>query len=146
MDIIEIIKNEFGSKIKSVLPHNEKRIYIEIDKNDLIDVARFVFQDMDARFITVSAVDNLENMEILYHFSCDPDGIVISLRVFIDRNKLLVESITSIVKGAANIEREIYELLGIKFLNHPGLKRFLTDEFPEGFYPLRKDSPRKAEQ
>ncbi|HOK79879.1 MAG TPA: NADH-quinone oxidoreductase subunit C [bacterium] len=146
MEIIEQVKEKFKSKIKSVFFHNEKRVYLEIDKEDLIDVVKFIFHDLDARFITASGIDNLKDMEILYHFSLDSDGIVISLRVFIDRDNPCIESITSIVKGALNIEREMYELLGIKFLNHPGLKRFLTDEFPEGFYPLRKDSPGRAEQ
>ena len=146
MEIVEKIKEKFESKIKSAFSHNEKRIYLEIDKDNLTDIVKFIFWDMDARFITASGVDNLKNMEILYHFSLDPEGIVISLRVFLDRDNPYVESISSIVKGALNIEREMYELLGIKFLNHPGLKRFLTDEFPEGFYPLRKDAKQRGNE
>ncbi len=142
---LEKIKDRFGSKIKNIFVHNRSRVYIEIDKNDLTDFVKFIFSLPGARFATASGVDNLDNMEILYHFSFDKDDLIISLRVFIDRNNPEVESIANIIKGAANIEREIYELLGVNFLNHPCLKRFLIDELPERVYPLRKDWKR-AEQ
>ncbi|MCX7704932.1 MAG: NADH-quinone oxidoreductase subunit C [bacterium] len=146
MGTLEKIKQRFGEKIKSVFMHNEKRVYLEIDRNDLLDFVKFIFSLPGVRFATASGVDNLHNIEILYHFSFDPEDLIVSIRTFIDRENPEIESISSIVKGAQNIEREMYELLGIKFKNHPGLKRFLIDELPEGFYPLRKDKKRQVEQ
>lgn len=141
MDIIKILREKFSDRIKNVRIHSDCRIYIEIDKKNLLDVVHLIFNDMDARFVTASGVDNLDSMEILYHFSIDSEDVIISLRVLLDRENPVVESLSSVVKGAINIEREMYELLGIKFLNHPNLKRLLiAEEYPEDVYPLRKDN------
>jgi Ni,Fe-hydrogenase III component G len=139
MNIVEKLKGKFGNKIKDIKLHCDKRIYVEIEKQDIIDFVKFIFHDLDARFITASGIDNLNSMEILYHFSVDREDVIVSIRVFLDRNNPEIDSITKIIKGASNIEREMYELLGIKFLGHPDLKRLLLDDkFPEGVYPLRK--------
>lgn len=141
MDIIKILTEKFPDRIKNVKIHSDNRIYIGIDKENLIDFARFIFNDMDARFITASGVDNLDSMEILYHFSIDREDLIISLIVLLNRENPVIESLGHVIKGALNIEREMYELLGIKFLNHPNLKRLLVaEEYPEGVYPLRKDN------
>ncbi|MCM8759794.1 MAG: NADH-quinone oxidoreductase subunit C [Candidatus Omnitrophica bacterium] len=146
MGTLEKIKERFGNKIKKIFMHNEKRAYIEIDKNHLLDFTEFIFSLPGVRFVTASGVDNLDNMEIIYHFSFDPEDLMVSIKTFIDRNNPEIESISNIIKGAQNIEREMYELLGIKFKNHPKLTRFLIDELPEGVYPLRKNAERQVEQ
>ena len=66
---------------------------------------------------------------------------MISLRVLTgNKEKPEMESITSIIKGAEWIEREIWELLGVNFKGHPNLKRLLLDKtWPEGKYPLRRE-------
>ena len=62
-----------------------------------------------------------------------------SLRVLLSSEAPEVESISPIVKGAQWIEREIQDILGVKFLNHPDPRRFiLADDWPEGVYPYRK--------
>ncbi|MCM8788597.1 MAG: NADH-quinone oxidoreductase subunit C [Candidatus Omnitrophica bacterium] len=146
MEIIEKLKEKFGSRIKNISIHSDKRIYVEVDKDDIVEFVRFLFIDLDARFITASGVDVLENMEVLYHFSIDRADVVISLRTFLNRENPEIESIVPIVKGVLNIEREMYELLGIRFKNHPDLKRFLTDDSLDVVYPLRKDAKRQVKQ
>lgn len=145
METITNIKEKFGAKIKKVVYHNEKRVYIDINKDYLIDFVSFIFALPGVRFITASGIDNLNNIEILYHFSFDKEDLVISLRTFLDREDPEIETIVHIIKGALNIEREIYELLGVRFKNHPDLKRFLTDDMLDIAYPLRKDA-KKAEK
>jgi Ni,Fe-hydrogenase III component G len=68
-------------------------------------------------------------------------GCVINLRAFIrDREKPAIESITPFLPAAEWIEREIHDILGIDFKNHPNLKRLiLADDWPEGVYPMRKE-------
>jgi len=84
-------------------------------------------------------LDTPEGIEILYHFSFDKLGKVVSIRTLLPREKPEVESISLIIKGAQWIEREIQDLLGVKFLNHPDPRRFiLADDWPEGVYPYRK--------
>ena len=100
----------------------------------------FIFNELGARFNTASCVDGPKEMEILYHFTFDEISLILSIRVFLDKAKLEIDSITPIMKGAEWIEREMHELFGVNFKNHPNLKRLLLpDDWPEGLYPLRRD-------
>ena len=141
MNIIEQLKEKLGDKIKKIETPNKKRIYITIDKNDIIDGANIVFNDIGARYIIATGIENFDSFEILYHFSYDKEGIVISLKVYLDKEKPEISSLTKVIPGISYIEREIWELLGINFVGHPNLKHFLLPEdWPEGNYPLRKSS------
>ena len=136
----DIIKERLGNKVLKWEKKNERRFYIEIDKNDLVEVSRILFSELKLRFSIASGVDMIDNFEILYHFIYDKEGKFFSLRVIIDRNKPEVPSISDVITAAKWIEREMWELLGINFTGHPGLKRLLLKEdWPEGAYPLRKD-------
>jgi NADH:ubiquinone oxidoreductase subunit C len=78
---------------------------------------------------------------MLYHFSFDKEGAIVSLRVYLDKENPEVESLVSLIPGIEYIERETWELLGIRFLNNPNLKHFiLSEDWPQGDYPLRKQT------
>ena len=80
------------------------------------------------------------SFEVLYHLSYYQEDKFFSLRVKLGRDNPEVPSISKIIKGAEWIEREMWELLGIKPVGHPELKRLLLDEdWPKKVYPLRKD-------
>ena len=139
-EILKRIKDKFGGRIKKFFEKSRKRIYIDIDQKDITAFAEFIFKELEARFSTATCVDMPKGMEILYHFGFDEAGIVVSLRAYLDKNNPEIESITPIMKGAEWIEREIHELFGVEFKNHPNLKRLLLpDGWPEGLYPLRRD-------
>ncbi|MBM3253083.1 MAG: NADH-quinone oxidoreductase subunit C [Candidatus Omnitrophica bacterium] len=80
-------------------------------------------------------------MEILYHFSLDSTGEMLTLKTLLkDKKDPHIESLANMIKGAEWIEREMWEMLGINFIGHPNLKRLLLDEeLPEDFHPLRKE-------
>ena len=80
-------------------------------------------------------------MEILYHFTLEDINLLISLRVKLDKSrKLEIDSLVPVLEGANWIEREMHELLGINFKGHPDLRRLLlSDDWPQGVYPLRCD-------
>jgi len=138
--MIEKLKEKLKDIIKDVKVHNERRIYLTIDKNDLKRAASIIFKDMGARYQIVTGIENFNNFELLYHFSFDKNGgIIVSLKTFIEKEKPEIESLTDIIPGIAWIEREIWELLGINFVGHPDLKHFLLrEDWPENLYPLRK--------
>jgi len=142
MDIekyIEDIKVKFPKIIDAEVV-NTKRLMIYIPKTNLLEVAEYLFKDLGYRYIIVTAMDSKEGFEIIYHFSDDSSGWIINLNVMLDRDKPEIESLTPVVYGAEWIEREIMDLLGIKFLNHPKPERFLfAEDWPEGKYPLRRD-------
>ena len=138
--IIENIKVRSGKDMLDFNDRSERRVYITIKKEILPKIARYLFNDVKARFSTASGVDTRSAIEMLYHFSVDEIGLIVTLRVILDKSNLEIDSLTSIMKCAEWIEREIHELLGVNFKGHPNLKHLLLkDDWPEGNYPLRRD-------
>lgn len=135
------IQDQFGDKVLKWYEHNPNRIYVDIAPETLVEFARFIFEKLGSRFIIASGVDTPRGgIEILYHFDFFQLPQVFSLRVFLKKPELEVESLVSIIKGTEWIEREMAELLGITFKNHPNPKHLLLiDDWPEGNYPLRRD-------
>jgi len=140
-DLKKNIQDKFSDKILKWFEHNENRIYIDIDPDQLVPFARYLFEDLEARFIIASGVDTPRGgIEVLYHFDFYQLPQVVSLRVFLKKPDLEVESLAPYIKGTEWIEREIAELLGINVKNHPNMVHLLLpDDWPEGKYPLRRD-------
>ena len=88
---------------------------------------------------SISAVDYIEYFEIVYHLDSliNNSSIVVKSKLY-GRSKLSIKSVTSLWKGAELQEREIWDLMGIYFDDHPNMKRILLWEGFEG-HPLRKD-------
>ena len=137
---VEKIKEKFGNKVLKVRVKGPKRAYVDIYPKDVVDMTRFLFKDLGMRFNIASAVDDFDGIEILYHFSMDTAGYVISLRALIrDKNDPHIDTITSVTRSAWWIEREIYELFGVHFNGNNDLRPLLLpDDWPKGVYPLRK--------
>jgi len=140
LDPVEKVKERFPDRIVEILEKSPQRIYITVGKEDVKELGRYLFQDLQARFVTVSALDTRPGIEMLYHFSFEALGKEVSIRTLIPMPSPEIESITSVVPAAEYIEREIHDILGVEFRNHPNLERFLlADDWPEGEYPLRKE-------
>ncbi len=139
-EIIENIKVRSAKDMLEFTDKSKKRIYFTIKKEILPKIAGYLFNERKARFVIASGVDTRGAIEILYHFSVDEIGLIVSLRVILDKSNLEIDSLTPVVPCTNWIEREIHELLGIKFRGHPNLKHLLLkDDWPEGNYPLRRD-------
>lgn len=139
-EILAKIKEKFSWQILNIFEKSPRRVYIDVKPENIKQMVEFIFRRLGARFVTASGVDTPKGIEILYHFSFDIEGKIITLRTKIDKQNPEIESVTPIIKGAEWIEREIYELLGVRFKNHPNLKRLLlAEDWPEGKYPLRRD-------
>lgn len=139
-DPIEVIKAEFEDRIVSWEEKSSKRYYITVPREDITKVADFIFAKQGARFIIASGVDTPEAIEILYHFAFDKLNKILTVKVPVPKERCEIESIAPIIAGANWIEREIAELLGVNFLNHPNPKRLLlAEDWPEGKYPLRQE-------
>lgn len=139
MDIREKIKQKLDKRIIVWEEKSPRRIYFTIKKEDIFETVRFLFKDLGLRFSIATGTDMPQALEILYHFSFDKTGEFYSVRTLIeDKIKPEIASITPIFPGAEWIEREIWEMLGIKFIGHPNLKRLLlAEDWPEGNYPMR---------
>jgi NADH-quinone oxidoreductase subunit C len=132
-------------KIKNKLINIEKksnlRIFLNCESENAHDVCKYLFRDLQLRFVIATGIDAEQCFEVLYHFSNDEDGTVVTVKAFIrDHENPAIESITPFVTGAEWIEREIHDILGIDIKNHPNLKRLiLADDWPQDVYPLRKN-------
>lgn len=133
------IKEKLNNFITDWSEKSVKRVYFKTDKNNIVQVAKAMFSDLGLRFITASAVDLPQQLEIIYHFSNDPAGEIYSVRVAIgNKENPEIDSIALLFPGAEWVEREIWEMFGINFKNHPNLKKLLlSDDWPKGDYPLR---------
>ena len=139
-EILKDLRERFKGDIVDIFDKSPKRVYIEIKKESLIRVASYIFKVLEARFNIASGLDARSHMEILYHFTFEEINLLVSLRVKLDKSNLEIDSLTTVFEASNWIEREIHELLGINFKGHPDLRRLLlSEDWPEGVYPLRCD-------
>lgn len=139
-DILSEIRKRLGSKALSVHEKSPRRVYVEVKPEDIPDTTRLLFKELNARFQIATGVDTPSAIEILYHWAFDRVSLVLTVRTRLSREKPEIESVASICKGTEWIEREMAEMLGIAFKNHPDMRHLLlSDDWPEGKYPLRRD-------
>ncbi|MBD3264588.1 MAG: hypothetical protein GF375_05770 [Candidatus Omnitrophica bacterium] len=139
-DIIQQLKDNFAADIINIFDKSQTRLYLDIKAGSLKKIAEYIFKAQKARFNIATGSDLRFHMEILYHFTVEDINLLISLRVKLKKPDLEVDSLAPLFEGANWIEREMNELLGIKFRGHPDLRRLLlSDDWPEDVYPLRCD-------
>ena len=140
MDPVKSLQERFPSAVTDVELRSDSRVYATIVPGKVKEVSSFLFTDMGARLIILTGLETRAGMEILYHFSFDQLGKILSLRVVVPMPEPRIDSIAAIIDGAEYIEREIADLLGVEFIGHPNPARFiLADDWPEGVYPYRKE-------
>ena len=144
IDLEKKINSELATKInKSSVKHNQ--IYVEIDKEDLIEVVLFLKTNKDIKFrqlIDITVVDypeETQRFKIVYLFLSHEFNQRMILSYDINENEV-ISSITSIIPSANWMKREVFDMYGVNFKDHPDLRRILTDYGFEG-HPLRKDFP-----
>ena len=143
-DLEKKINSELATKIKlSEIKHNQLYLYIECE--NLIDVLVFLKSSNFTKFrqlVDITAVDYPEENErfkLIYLLLSHELNSRIILSYTINE-KEVIPSVTEIFPSANWMEREVFDMYGIKFKDHPDLRRILTDYNFEGF-PLRKDFP-----
>ena len=143
-DLEKFINSELTSKInKSFIKHDN--IYLNIDHDELIDVVSFLKTNNETKFrqlIEITAVDYPESeyrFKMVYFLLSHE----YNKRVIIDyslKENDIISSLTSLFPSANWMEREVFDMYGLNFKNHPDLRRILTDYGFKG-HPLRKDFP-----
>ena len=143
-DLEKKINSELTTRIKeSKIKHNQ--LYVTINSEDLLDVILMLKTNKNIKFkqlIDITAVDYLESQKrfkIVYLLLSHEFNQRIILNYFISENEK-ISSLTKIFPSANWMEREVFDMYGIKFNDHPDMRRILTDYGFEG-HPLRKDFP-----
>ena len=132
---------EIRDKLIGIEQKPNRRIFLLCERENSYAVNKFLFEGLGLRFVIVTGIDSEDCFEILYHYANDETGCFVTIKAFIrDREHPEIESITPMLPAAEWIEREIHDILGIGFRNHPNMRRLiLCDDWPEGVYPLRKE-------
>lgn len=127
---------------------------VVIKKQHILDVCGFLRDQSDLSFdfmMDLTVVDYLnqsdcrERFEVVYHFYSLKLNHRLRVKAPVPESSCTIDSIVSLWIGADWFEREAYDMYGIRFNNHPNLKRILLYEEFEG-HPLRKDYPIKKRQ
>ena len=142
--IEKIINSELASKVQQSVIINEE-LTVETHVNDLIEVVQFLKSNDKCKFrqlIDIAGVDYPEKdkrFQLVYLFLSHENNIRVKILIKFQPNES-INSLTKIFPSANWMEREVFDMYGIKFKNHPDLRRILTDYGFKG-HPLRKDFP-----
>jgi NADH-quinone oxidoreductase subunit C len=115
-----------------------------IQESDLRDIAKFCRDDLSFDYLLdITSIDNFgeePRFEIVYHLYSMPQAVHLRLKLKLSEEVGALDTVSDIWPTADWHEREIYDMMGIKFNGHPDLRRILMwDGYP--FFPLRKDFP-----
>ena len=140
----KLINSELSSKIHNSIIQNGE-LMIDINDSDLLEVIQFIKSNEKCKFrqlIDIAGVDYPDEdkrFKLVYLFLSHENNSRIKISIQFEINQV-INSITKIFPSANWMEREVFDMYGIKFKNHPDLRRILTDYGFKG-HPLRKDFP-----
>ena len=140
----KLINSELTSKIQSSLVDNDE-LLVEINASDLVEVVQFLKSNEKLKFRQLTDIagvdypDEEKRFQLVYLFLSHENNNRIKLSIKFSITET-IETITKIFPSANWMEREVFDMYGIKFKNHPDLRRILTDYGFKG-HPLRKDFP-----
>ncbi|OHD72384.1 MAG: NADH dehydrogenase [Spirochaetes bacterium RBG_16_49_21] len=145
---IEEVKNKLSNRFKSAIIHFDhplrSRLFVDIDKARVREISNEIVR-MGGRYLVSIGYDNIardKTLGLIHTFSLDRDDLFVCLRSAVPAEDPVLDSITPDIPNAGWSEREYMDLLGMKFTGHPKPKRLiLSDDWPEGIYPLRKEVP-----
>ena len=145
MIISRLTGKELADRLEEALPNVVEgwdSTAIWVKPNHMVQVAHFLFSDpnLDFNYLnSISAVDFIEYFEIVYHLtSFNKHHSAVAKTKIYGRDEVTLPSVYNIWRGADFQEREIWDLMGVKFEGHPNMKRIMLWEGFEG-HPLRKD-------
>ena len=143
-DLEKKINSELTTKINiSKINHNQ--IYLNINESNILNVVLFLKTNNETKFkqlIDITAVDYPEKdtrFKLVYLLLSHENNQRVIIDFYVKENDI-ISSITSIFPSANWMEREVFDMYGIEFKDHPNLRKILTDYNFKG-HPLRKDFP-----
>jgi NADH-quinone oxidoreductase subunit C/D len=146
--VLDILKTQFPDAVLSVHEDKERGdLSARVKAAHVLEIARFLRDDPRLAFDHITDVcsadypDDPERFEVIYHVLSLPHSVRLRIKARVSGEHPVIASVVSVWKGAEFMERETYDLMGIKFSGHPDLRRILMPETYDEGYPLRKDFP-----
>ncbi|QSE98920.1 NADH-quinone oxidoreductase subunit C [Fulvivirga lutea] len=142
-DIISLITGQLGDVIISE-DENATPKAVEISAKELVNTMNFLFENDQLYFDMLSCITGLDNgpedgsMEVIYNLYSIPFDHHLMVKVKLDRNAPKIDTVSHIWQTGDWLEREVFDMYGIEFTNHPDLRRILLPNDWIG-HPLKKD-------
>jgi len=137
--VIRSLLDTFPTGITDFRKVRKGLLRARVERRDLFKCCTHLKERLGFEHISmISAVEYDDRFEIVYHITCYGSCLLLELITQTPKDNPTVDSVTSVWGGADWQERESFDLMGIKFANHPNLKRILLPEDYE-YHPLRKD-------
>jgi NADH-quinone oxidoreductase subunit C/D len=146
--LLDALKARFPEAVLGVHDDTGRgELAVRVAAGHILEIATFLHDDPGMAFDHMTDIcsadypDDSERFEVIYHLLSLPHGTRLRIKARVTEDDPTIASVSGVWKGANFMEREVYDLMGIKFSGHPDLRRILMPEdYAEG-YPLRKDFP-----
>jgi NADH-quinone oxidoreductase subunit C len=145
----EIILNQLKAKLPNLqleCSEYKDELALQLQKKDVVEVCKVLKNDSELKFIhceDVTAIDwakRKNRFAVVYHLFSLKNKFRLVIKVDVDESDCSLDTVSSVWRSANWHEREVYDMYGIKFNNHPDLRRmYMPEEFE--YHPLRKDFP-----
>jgi len=145
MDPIETLKGKFGDQLLGVGTH-AGQAWVDVTRDRIVDILKSLRDDYGYDMLTdITAVDYLnqgmpERFAVVYNLYSVKENIRTRVKAWVPESDPTLDRASALWRAAPWAEREVWDLMGIKFKGHPDLKRIQLPENYEG-HPLRKDYP-----
>jgi NADH-quinone oxidoreductase subunit C len=145
MDPIEAVKTKFADQVLGTGTHAGQP-WVDVKRDRILDIVRLLRDEGGFDMLTdLTAVDYLnqgmpERYAVVYQFYSVKDNVRTRVKAWVPEADPVIDSASGLYRSAPWAEREVWDLMGIKFKGHPDLKRIQLPEDYEG-HPLRKDYP-----
>jgi NADH-quinone oxidoreductase subunit C len=142
-ELLASLEKSLAEKIQNKTEFRSETTYT-ISSSDLHEIAKFCRDELSFDYlIDITSIDNFgeePRFEIVYELYSMPSAVYVRLKLHVSEEMGVVDTVSDIWPTANWHEREIYDMMGIKFNGHPDLRRILMwDGYP--FFPLRKEFP-----
>lgn len=148
--VLEKLSSRFGAAILATHSDFGDDTAI-VDRGKILEICTFLRDDADLRFslaVDVTGVDYIDEtprFEVVYHLYSVEKKIRVRVKARVPADDPTIDSVAGVWAGLNWYEREAFDMYGIRFNNHPDLRRILLPETFVG-HPLRKDYPKKKRQ
>ncbi|MGE5307698.1 MAG: NADH-quinone oxidoreductase subunit C [Deltaproteobacteria bacterium] len=145
---VEDIKNELIKKFPAlegkITVTRARRVFVEAETKDFEKIFAYAKDGLKfGHLVSITGFDETDKLAFMYHLS-DENGILLNIRIRVDKAHPVLKTVTGYFAGADIYERELVDLFGARVEGLASGHRYpLTDDWPKGEYPLRKDWKQK---